>query len=366
MLDDGTEPLHNTRNHQLREEYLLPDVSQLSSDVIESSKTELPQSTNRLGDAQIVAISGALAGFLSGIAVCPLDVAKTRLQAQGLQSQAENKYYRGMFGTLATIHRDEGVRGLYKGLTAIVLGYFPTWMIYFSVYESCKDFYPKLLPGWDFLGHSCSAISAGAVSTICTNPIWVLKTRLMLQTHVSAHPTHYKGTWDAFNKILQQEGFKSLYAGLVPSLLGLLHVAIHFPIYEKLKVTFKCCDNGELRSERTLHLGRLIMASCCSKMCASLVTYPHEILRTRMQLKSNLPNNVQKRLIPLIKTTYNREGFRAFYSGFATNLARTVPASAITLVSFEYARNRLTSFNEKVLTATPSTSQCSSTGSGSF
>lgn len=344
MLEDGN-------NH----EYLVPDVPSISSsDVIEPRKFESVRNAGgSLGDTQNVAISGAIAGFLSGVAVCPLDVAKTRLQAQGMQSQNENKYYRGMFGTLRTIYRDEGSRGMYKGLVPIVLGYFPTWMIYFSVYEFCKDLYPVLFPGYDFISHSCSAISAGAVSTICTNPIWVLKTRLMLQTHVSTNPTHYKGTWDAFHKIWKQEGIKSFYAGLIPSLLGLFHVAIHFPVYEKLKVTFKCYGDSELRPERTLHLGRLILASCCSKMVASLITYPHEILRTRMQLKSSLPRIVQKRLFPLIKNTYHREGFRAFYSGFATNLFRTVPASAITLVSFEYVRDHITSLNDNILSSPP-------------
>ncbi|GAV53895.1 hypothetical protein ZYGR_0AK03970 [Zygosaccharomyces rouxii] len=344
MLEDGN-------NH----EYLVPDVPCISSsDVIEPRRSELVDNDGgRLGDTQIVAISGAIAGFLSGVAVCPLDVAKTRLQAQGMQTQNENKYYRGMFGTLRTIYRDEGPRGMYKGLVPIVLGYFPTWMIYFSVYEFCKDLYPVLLPDYDFISHSCSAISAGAVSTFCTNPIWVLKTRLMLQTHVSTNPTHYKGTWDAFRKIWRQEGIKSFYAGLVPSLLGLFHVAIHFPVYERLKMTFKCYGDSDLRSERTLHLGRLILASCCSKMVASLITYPHEILRTRMQLKSSLPHTVQKRLFPLIKNTYQREGFRAFYSGFATNLFRTVPASAITLVSFEYVRDHITSLNDNILSPPP-------------
>lgn len=358
---------------ETHEGFLVPDgTSPLSSsDVIEPMRkvTHLTSNTDRLidghgasgwhtnvifssslSDTKITALSGAVSGFVSGIVVCPLDVAKTRLQAQGLQSIAENRYYHGLIGTFKTIVRDEGVRGLYKGLVPIIMGYFPTWMIYFSFYEVCKDFYPKVFPNWDFASYSCSAITAGAVSTAVTNPIWVIKTRLMLQTHVSQHPTHYKGTFDAFRKIYKQEGIKSFYAGLVPSFLGLLHVAIHFPVYEKLKVAFNCYNikdyKNSRRQDQTLDLQKLIMASCVSKMIASLITYPHEILRTRMQLKSDLPNSVQHKLVPLIKTTYRTEGFRGFYSGFTTNLVRTVPASAIALVSFEYVRNHLININE--------------------
>ena len=219
------------------EQLIFPDhSSQLSSaDIIEPIKmnsstesiigTTLRKKWVPLSSTQITALSGAFAGFLSGVAVCPLDVAKTRLQAQGLQTRFENPYYRGIMGTLSTIVRDEGPRGLYKGLVPIVLGYFPTWMIYFSVYEFSKKFFHGIFPQFDFVAQSCAAITAGAASTTLTNPIWVVKTRLMLQSNLGEHPTHYKGTFDAFRKIFYQEGFKALYAGLVPSLLGLFHVA---------------------------------------------------------------------------------------------------------------------------------------------
>lgn len=162
----------------------------------------------------------------------------------------------------------------------------------------------------------------------------------MLQTHIGSNTTHYQGTYDAFKKIINQEGVKALYAGLVPSLLGLLHVAIHFPVYERLKVSFKCYQRDESSNESKINLKRLILASSVSKMVASVLSYPHEILRTRLQLKSDLPSH-QRRLIPLIKITYIQEGIFGFYSGFGTNLFRTLPASAITLVSFEYVRNFL-------------------------
>ncbi|SCU94578.1 LAME_0F08020g1_1 [Lachancea meyersii CBS 8951] len=306
------------------------------------------------GDFEITALAGAMAGFLAGVTVCPLDVAKTRLQAQGLRSGSV-KYYNGIVGTLTTIVRDEGVRGLYKGLVPIIMGYFPTWMIYFTVYEKSKKRYPQLFPSSDFLSHSLSALTAGSVSTILTNPVWVVKTRLMLQTHVDKNTTHYKGTFDAFYKIYTTEGFKTFYAGLLPSLFGLFHVAIHFPIYEKLKVWLHCSRSFADFEDHKLDIARLITASSVSKMVASTLTYPHEILRTRMQLKAPPAENknalrptTNHGLIRLVSCTYKAEGLKGFYSGFTTNLVRTVPASAITLVSFEYFRKYLTNLSDSL------------------
>jgi solute carrier family 25 folate transporter 32 len=98
-----------------------------------------------LPDGPINALCGATAGVASGIVTCPLDVIKTRLQAQG--SFRPRKYtgptravYKGLTGTARVIWRDDGVRGLYRGLGPMLLGYIPTWAVYMSTYESTKEF----------------------------------------------------------------------------------------------------------------------------------------------------------------------------------------------------------------------------------
>ena len=37
-------------------------------------------------------------------------------------------------------------------------------------------------------------------------------------------------------KIIQKEGVRKLFSGLTASLFGLVHVVIHFPVYENLKI----------------------------------------------------------------------------------------------------------------------------------
>lgn len=78
-------------------------------------------------------LAGAGAGCVSSIVTCPLDVVKTRLQAQGVGGT-----YQGLVGTFATIWNQEGVRGLYRGLGPTIFGYLPTWAIYFTTYDYLK------------------------------------------------------------------------------------------------------------------------------------------------------------------------------------------------------------------------------------
>lgn len=83
-------------------------------------------------------IAGAGAGIVSSIVTCPLDVAKTRLQNQGIAKPGEI-LYKGTIGTLSRIWNEEGIRGLYRGLGPTILGYLPTWAIYFTTYDYCKS-----------------------------------------------------------------------------------------------------------------------------------------------------------------------------------------------------------------------------------
>lgn len=105
--------------------------------------------------------------------------------------------------TIRFIWVHDGVRGFYRGLGPTILGYLPTWAIYFAVYDGIKTafgeaplggstserLYPAAQPKgyqpvmrehpWSL--HILSAMSAGAASTICTNPLWVIKTRFMVR-----------------------------------------------------------------------------------------------------------------------------------------------------------------------------------------
>lgn len=98
----------------------------------------------KLPDGSVNALCGASAGIASGIVTCPLDVIKTRLQAQGsfrprTYTGPTRAVYKGLTGTARIIWLEDGVRGLYRGLGPMLLGYIPTWAVYMSTYEYTKE-----------------------------------------------------------------------------------------------------------------------------------------------------------------------------------------------------------------------------------
>lgn len=294
----------------------------------------------------LITIAGAASGLVAGVFMCPLDVIKTRFQAK-----SKNYHYSGFFDAFKTIIKEEGPAALFRGVVPITIGYLPAWAIYFTVYERAKSFYPKFFSknfgdNPEFLNHFAASMTAGACSSTLVNPIWVVKTRLMVQT--DKEKVTYKGTIDAFVRMYKSEGVGVFYSGLVPSLFGLMHVGIHFPLYERIKQLLHVSESEDIALGSNLTLWRLVLASSASKMIASTITYPHEILRTHMQMQTPEERKTQS-ISNEIRKIYIKEGLRGFYSGYVTNLARTVPASAITLVSFEYFKTYLLERSGRIL-----------------
>ncbi|KDO16378.1 hypothetical protein SPRG_18092, partial [Saprolegnia parasitica CBS 223.65] len=81
-------------------------------------------------------IAGAIAGSVTASMCCPLDVAKTRIQAQG--GVLAFSKYNGIFRSVHTIYVEEGVRGMYRGYSAAMLSFPVYFSLYFPTYEWVK------------------------------------------------------------------------------------------------------------------------------------------------------------------------------------------------------------------------------------
>ncbi|KAI1778289.1 mitochondrial carrier domain-containing protein [Hypoxylon cercidicola] len=238
-----------------------------------------------------------------------------------------------------------------------------------------------------------SSIVAGASSTIVTNPIWVIKTRLMSQSATGYNrqmsmfprssntptsrptinsPWHYNSTLDAARKMYSSEGVLSFYSGLTPALLGLTHVAVQFPVYEYLRMKFTGEAMGEMGGGQDSHWFGVLSASIMSKIMASSATYPHEVIRTRLQTqrrptpgseflqglgvsestpgsqshvlnseRNTSPQPKYRGVIMTFRTILREEGWRAFYAGMGVNMMRAVPAATVTMMTYEFVMKNL-------------------------
>ncbi|KAL5173229.1 Folate transporter 1, chloroplastic [Glycine soja] len=279
------------------------------------------------------ATAGAAAGFATVAVMHPLDVVRTRFQVNdGRVSHLP--IYKNTAHAVFAIARSEGLRGLYAGFLPGVLGSTISWGLYFFFYDRAKQRYArnreeKLSPGL----HLASAAEAGALVSFFTNPVWLVKTRLQLQTPL--HQTRpYSGVYDAFRTIMREEGFSALYKGIVPGLFLVSHGAIQFTAYEELRkviVDFKSKGSTvhNQNPDKLLNSVDYAVLGATSKLAAVLLTYPFQ----QRPSGDGVPRYMDT--LHVVKETARFEGIRGFYKGITANLLKNAPASSITFIVYE-------------------------------
>ena len=149
--------------------------------------------------------------------------------------------------------------------------------------------------------------------------------------------------------IVAENGVKGLYRGLKASYWGLSEGALQFFLYEKAKrvmmdANARADGRGELRSWQYL------VAAGGSKGIASLATYPHEVVRTRMREAGSARYQKMLQSLALIA---REEGAKGLYGGLGPHLLRVVPNTAIMFMSFEVLSKSLPGIVEQRAWRTP-------------
>ena len=182
--------------------------------------------------------SGGLAGALSLCFVYPLDYARTRLASD---VGGGKKQFNGLSDCLIkTSSGPKGPLGLYNGFGVSVVGIIPFRGTYFGVNDTLNDFNPyqkeRSLRGLasKFACAQTAAISAGYASY----PFDTVRRRMMLQSEKPKADRLYKGSFDCFFKVLQKEGLKGMYKGLLPEMFRGVGGSLVIVIYDRIKVIF--------------------------------------------------------------------------------------------------------------------------------
>ncbi|CAG7837772.1 unnamed protein product [Allacma fusca] len=291
-------------------------------------------------------VAGITGGAASTLILHPLDLVKIRFAVNdGLSSRPQ---YNGLFHAFKSILKDEGVRGLYRGVTPNVWGAGSAWGLYFLFYNSLKTWWQGGDTKMD-LGptrHMAIAAEAGLLTLMFTNPIWVVKTRLCLQYGSTTAPAavgvpgplavvQYRGMVDALVKVWQMEGIRGLYRGFVPGMFGVSHGAIQFMTYEEMKTFYNKYRKQPIDTK--LGTSEYLVFAAISKLIAAGSTYPYQVVRARLQDQHRVYSGV----MDVIRQTWRGEKFKGFYKGLVPNLVRVVPATAITFVVYEHTSSYL-------------------------
>ena len=163
--------------------------------------------------------AGLIAGGVGAAVGNPADLAMVRMQADGRLPLAERRNYRSVGDAIARMTRDEGVRSLWRGSALTVNRAMIVTASQLATYDQAKEaILARRGPAADGLGtHVAASFAAGIVAAAASNPVDVVKTRVMNMKVAPGAPPPYAGAMDCALKTVRSEGVMALYKGFIPT-----------------------------------------------------------------------------------------------------------------------------------------------------
>jgi len=219
--------------------------------------------------------------------------------------------------------------------------------------------------------HLVGGCGAGVATTVILHPIELVKVRLQAQdtkagesgpaarggkpstssSSSSALP-RYRGTQDALRSIVRVEGWRGLYAGLAPSVLGSgVAWGLYFMAYNAFKGQFRSepgvgigsSSSGPVRHVPLSPLQNLVCAAEAGTM-VTLMTNPIWVLKTRLQLQlgggmkgsgaAGVAADRYAGMTSAVRSIWRKEGFAGFYRGVWPSLLLVMQGS-VQLMAYE-------------------------------
>eukprot|EP00123_Amoebidium_parasiticum_P021451 comp6743_c0_seq1/m.2520 comp6743_c0_seq1/g.2520 ORF comp6743_c0_seq1/g.2520 comp6743_c0_seq1/m.2520 type:complete len:318 (-) comp6743_c0_seq1:450-1403(-) len=168
---------------------------------------------------------------------------------------------------------------------------------------------------------------AGLLARLVTSPLDVIKIRLQLQLEPikkkRGEAGLYRGWRHALLKIMKDEGVVGLFKGnLTADLLYLSYGAVQFACYNEWKTRM---------GPMTPTLG--LIGGGLSGTLATVVTYPLDILRTRLAAQGE--PRVYHNLRGAISHMYKHEGLVGFYKGLGPTVLQILPYMSLQFAFYE-------------------------------
>lgn len=162
---------------------------------------------------------GVAASLSSQLVIIPVDVVAQRLMLQRKNTEVQ---YKNGFDALKKILKQDGIRGIYRGLVPSILTYIPSSGIWWGTYGVTKknmhdlvdhirrDVQPTKFE--NVAVQISSALASSCVSVTITHPMDVIKTRLQVGSN--------KSMVKVFQNLISQEGLKGFTKGWTARLMG--------------------------------------------------------------------------------------------------------------------------------------------------
>lgn len=292
--------------------------------------------------------SGAVGGVSLVFVGHPLDLLKVRLQtgssssSSSLQFTTQHPKPPKMTQIFSNLIKKEGIIGIYRGVTAPLIGVAPIFAISIWGFDTGKSLASQSLnlPQSDAVVVACG----GAFSALPTSILQVPGDRIKLRLQVSNAPKHANPFQEA-RKIWQEGnqhynnrlgGFRSLYRGYLVTLgREIPGSAIYFSNYYSMRnLLTKHFEQRSMSPDTVAALSILISGGVAGTL-NGLITLPIDTIKSRFQAAPLTEfRSARHAAIELL----SKEGPSALFRGLGPVLLRAFPANAACFSGIELVR----------------------------
>lgn len=294
-------------------------------------------------------IAGGIAACGAVTATHPFETVKIRLQLQGELQSSDMvvKKYKGVIHGVSVIARNEGIKGLYRGIGAAYVYQMLLNGCRLGFYEPLRAASTKLIfkdSNVQSLGvNIISGAASGMLGAAAGSPFFLVKTRLQSFSPFlpvgTQHP--YRNSIDGLRQIYAGEGVKGLYRGMSAAMIRTgFGSSVQLPTYFFAKR--RLVKHLGMTDGPALHLA----SSTASGFVVCCVMHPPDTIMSRMY---NQTGNLYKGVFDCLYQTIKAEGIFAIYKGYSAHLARILPHTILTLSLAEQTNKFIFGIESRIL-----------------
>lgn len=284
-----------------------------------TSATTAAQQTDNIAHA----LAGAGGGLLAMTLTYPLITLSTRAQVESKRADTST------IAAVRHIINREGISGLYAGLDSALFGISVTNFVYYYWYEWTRSFFEKAAVKAGRASKKLTTVEsmmagalAGSATVLTTNPIWVVNTRMTTRKEekdLEGSPKAKKpSTIGTLLALIRDEGFMSLFAGVMPALILVINPILQYTFFEQAR--------NILEKRRKVGPKDAFVLGALGKMIATSITYPYITVKSRAHVATK-----DQPAVPItqsLQKIVREEGYAGLYKGIVPKVSQSVLTAA--------------------------------------
>lgn len=284
------------------------------------------------------------AGIIGKFIEYPFDTVKVRLQSQPDHLPLR---YDGPLDCFRQSFRLEGFRGLYRGVSAPLVGAaIETSSLFFSYRLAQDALQATMLPPSSPLPLQALVIcgaASGAFTSLLLTPIELIKCKMQVPFMSPSRSCRAPGPLALILAVYRHHGILGFWHGQLGTLIRETGgSAAWFGSYEAVTALLHTYNRGSsaTKDKSTLPIYQQMLAGATAGVSYNFVFYPADTIKSRMQTEevSELTKGGRRTFLAVGKALWRKQGLKGLYRGCGITVGRAAPSSAFIFAVYEGLR----------------------------